>query len=183
MFTSCVSPFHRRVLLTAATNVVLGGLTVGSGILVARLLGPEGRGELAAIQLWPLFIVSLGTLGLSEAVVYLSARDPQKIGRYAASATTVAFLSSLPFVAIGYVAMPGLLAAHSGDVISAARWYLLIGPITALIDIPIHALRSAKDFVSWNAVRIVPTIGWLGTVGFAAMTHRAEPTFIASWYL
>lgn len=177
------SAFHRHVLWTVVTNIALSCFGVITGVLVARLLGPEGRGELAAIQVWPSFIVSLGTLGLSEAVVYFSARDQQNIGRYAASAATVAFLSSLPFAAIGYFLMPIFLAAHSAEIITVARWYLLIGPLMALLDIPVHVLRANKDFIIWNALRLVPAVGWLGVVAYAVLTFRAEAAFIAGWYL
>jgi uncharacterized membrane protein len=46
-----VSQFGSNLLITIATNVTLGGLGAISGILAARLLGVEGRGELAAIQI------------------------------------------------------------------------------------------------------------------------------------
>ena len=40
-----VSPFGSHVLLTMGTNIVLAGIGVITGPLVARLLGPNGRGS------------------------------------------------------------------------------------------------------------------------------------------
>jgi len=45
-----------------------------TGILLARTLGPRGRGELAAAILWPTLIMTLGTLGMTEAITYHTAR-------------------------------------------------------------------------------------------------------------
>ena len=56
------SPFGSHLLLTAATNVILALLGLLTGILAARLLGPQGRGELAAIQAWPSFIATVAIL-------------------------------------------------------------------------------------------------------------------------
>ena len=46
-----------------------------TGALAARLLGPDGRGQLAAIQMWPNFLAAIANLGLPEALVYFSARS------------------------------------------------------------------------------------------------------------
>ncbi len=51
--------------------VILAGLV--SGIVAARGLGVAGRGDLAAVVLWPVVITSLAELGLPTAFAYLSA--------------------------------------------------------------------------------------------------------------
>lgn len=64
--------FATNMALTVAANVTLAALGMVSGILAARLLGPHGRGQLAAIQTWPSSIATLAMLGMPEAVVYYS---------------------------------------------------------------------------------------------------------------
>ena len=48
-----------------------------TGPLLARMLGPDGRGYLAALILWPLVITQLGNLGIPSALTYSIARDPR----------------------------------------------------------------------------------------------------------
>jgi hypothetical protein len=48
---------------------------VASGVLVARTLGPENRGYLALLALFPAILSELGNLGLPLAVTYYIARD------------------------------------------------------------------------------------------------------------
>ena len=49
--------FEANILLTMLANIGLILLGILTGSIAARLLGPSGRGELAAIQNWPnLFI-------------------------------------------------------------------------------------------------------------------------------
>jgi O-antigen/teichoic acid export membrane protein len=177
------SPFGGRVLLTMGTNVALSLLNLVTGILAARFLGVEGRGELAAIQTWPTFIAMMAMLGLPDALVYFVARETDTAGRYLGSAVVLALLSSLLFWAAGYLAMPILLAAQSVEVVTAARSYLLLIPLFALVAIPYHALRGLNDFAVWNGIRLTPSIGWLVVLAVAWLFGRAEPPFLASSYL
>src|SRR4051812_36657165 len=59
-----------ETVLVNAANVCLG---IGSSILLARLLGVSGRGELAAAMLWPVLLVFFGNMGLVQSVVYFTA--------------------------------------------------------------------------------------------------------------
>lgn len=83
--------FAGQVGLTMATNLIIAALGIVMGILSARLLGPQGRGELATIQLWPTFIAAFGMLGMPEAVLYFASRAPERAGRVSdvSSQTTV----------------------------------------------------------------------------------------------
>ncbi len=175
--------FGSRVLLTAGTNILLGGIGLVTGTMVARLLGPERRGELAAIQTWGNLIATLSMLGLLEALVYYSAREPLRAGRYLGSALTLTLLSSLPFMAMGYLALPTLLGVQSADTVATARWYLLMVPLAALVNLPNQVVRGLNNFVAWNGLRIAPSIGWMFVIVLAWLLGRAEPRFIAACYL
>jgi len=178
-----VSLFSSRLLQTGATNIVLALLGLITGVLVARLLGAQGRGELAAIQIWASAIGTIAMLGLPEALVYFSAREPGCAGRYGGSAMALALLASLPFMAIGFLAMPVALSTQSLQVIKAARWYLLLVPIFALLGTPFHLLRGRNDFVTWNGLRLTPAIGWLAVLIVAYLLGRTQPEFVAASHL
>ena len=130
------------LLLTLACNALLTGVGLVTGILAARLLGPQGRGELAAIQTWPTNFAYLGMLGVADATVYFTAREPRQAGKYLSSATVLTLLLALPTGALAYTLMPLLLAAQSAQVIHAARRYILLIPLMALVTAPFSALRG-----------------------------------------
>ena len=44
------------VLQTLLVRVFILAINLATGIITARALGPIGRGELAAMQLWPYFL-------------------------------------------------------------------------------------------------------------------------------
>jgi O-antigen/teichoic acid export membrane protein len=147
--------------LTVGANALLGIEGAVSGIMAARLLGPQGRGELAAIQTFSGFVATIAMLGMIEAVVYYCARNPQKAGRYIGSATTIAMVASVPALIGAYFLMPVVLGAQSRSVIKAARFYLLMAPVYALVAVPAHSLRGRGDFVAWNAIRLIPNLIWI----------------------
>ncbi len=180
---SRTSPFGSSAVLTAGTNIVLAMFGLVTGVLAARLLGPDGRGELAAIQTWPSFIATIAMLGMPQAVVYYAARESDRAGSYLASAVTLAVALQVPFIVVGYLAMPLLLSAQSAGIISGARWYLLFVPVYALIDMPYNSLRGRGDFAFWNGLRVTPAISWLAVLVMAWLLGHGTPRFVAAGYL
>jgi len=172
--------FVADTALNAEANIFLAGLGMASGILAARLLGPAARGELAAIQTWPWFFGTLAMLGMPEALVYYSARQPSEAGSYLGSAMVAGLASALPFMVLGYALMPSLLHAQAPVVVWAGRWYLLAVPILVLTGLPRHPMQGRSDFVPWNAMRIVPNVLWIAALVLAWACSRAVPTFIAA---
>ena len=177
------SPFTGRVLLTSSTNVVLALLGLVTGVLVARLLGPQGRGELAAIQTWPSFFATIAMLGLPQALVYFCSRESTRSGSLLTTAMLLALFSSVPFMIAGYVAMPTFLASQSPEIIEAARWYLYLVPVFALVGLPFHPLQGRGDFTYWNGLRLTPSLGWLMVLIAAWISGEVTPANLAAEYL
>jgi O-antigen/teichoic acid export membrane protein len=177
------SSFGAHLLMTSGTNLLLALLAVLTGSCAARLLGPQGRGELAAIQMWPAFLATIANLGLPQALIYYSAQSGEKAGRYLGSATALALLASVPFMAGGYLLLPHVLSAQSADAVAAARWYLLLLPVQVLGAMPYHLLRGRSDFAVWNGLRLAPGLGWLGVLAIAWMVSRPQPALLAYLYL
>ena len=62
--------FIRHYGTTVIGQALILGMGVVTGILAARMLGPAGRGELAAIVIWPTSIAALISLGVNQAIAY-----------------------------------------------------------------------------------------------------------------
>ena len=172
--------FQANAAITAATNILLAALGMVSGVLAARLLGPHGRGQLAAIQTWPTFVAVLAMLGMPEAVVYFSARMPAEAGQYLGSAVAVALVSSVPCMLLGYLLTPLMLHAQAPTIVRAGRWYLLLVLIFASAGMLPNSLRGRSDFASWNLMRVMPNALLIGVLLLAWICVRAVPTFVAT---
>jgi O-antigen/teichoic acid export membrane protein len=152
--------FSSHLLFTLWINIVLAFLSLASGGIAARILGVIGRGQLAAIQLWPTFLAGFSMLGLSDAIVYFSAKESQKAGNYVISAMVLILSFSLPFMGLGYLLIPFLLNSQTSDVVVGSRIYLLAIPLFSLVSLPLQALRGRKDMKAWNLLRLLQPFGW-----------------------
>ena len=177
------SSFGGQVVLTTGTNLLIAVLGLATGSLAARLLGPEGRGQLAAIQMWPVLFAAVAHLGIPHALTFYAARTPQIAGRYFGSALTLTLLAALPFFAIGYIVLPYVLSDQNSELIASARWYLLLVFLQPLVSMPHHLLRGESRFVAWNILRTMPGVAWLGVLLAGWLWGQADPVFYAAAFL
>jgi len=166
--------FSRRtsaatVAHTLASRFAVVGLNAVTGILTARLLAPEGRGELVAIGIWPVLVAGLTSLGLPSALVYHGRRNPAKVGELTASAMALAAIAGLVGTAIAWVILPFWLQAHPPAIINAAR-YCLLGTVVSTMTVVGRASWEARgDFRSSNLSQMAPpALTIVGLVGLAA---------------
>lgn len=170
-------------MLTFATNTTLAVVNITTGILAARLLGVAGRGELAALQLWPMVFASLAALGMPEALAYLSAKRPELTGPYTGTAVFLSGLASLVLFVATYPLIPLLLSQHSSGTVQAAQIYLSILPLWTLGGLPFHVLRGQNHFAAWNALRLLAPLGWLIVIVLSYLTERTSAQELATSYL
>ncbi len=164
-------------------NIVSFGFNVLASIISARLLGPDGRGELAAMQSWGLLAVSFGTLGIPIAAAYYAGRDPRRTPVVYATAQVLLLLLAVPVYGITYILMPRLLAAQSESVIAGARTFLLIVFIQFGGYLPYYVLRGLGRLGIWNAIRVQFSLLWLAVFAVGYLTGKLSPLFAVKGYL
>lgn len=79
-------------LNSALSSTAIRLIGLGTGIVVARLLGPEGRGILANVLTWTTLIAAIVQLPMAEAIVSTSATHPNKAVLRAAFRLSLAIL-------------------------------------------------------------------------------------------
>jgi len=174
----------KQIALTFGVSAFLQVLGLLTGIMVARLLGPLGRGELAAIQLWGSFIATLGTGGISEGMVYFVAQSPTKARQYCISGIYLALIGGSPVIILGVFGLSWLLQAQSPEVISIARVYTAgLFVLYTVSWMPLSALRGLKRFTEWNLLRSLANIGWLFVLVIGFVLGEATPRVLAFGFL
>src|SRR5262245_2131539 len=73
--TTNYGSFAAGVAVTFLTRLIILGCVLGSTVLVARWLGPEGTGALAVLNVTAALALQLGSAGLPSAATYFVARD------------------------------------------------------------------------------------------------------------
>jgi O-antigen/teichoic acid export membrane protein len=127
---------------------------VASGVLLARLLGPEARGELAAVILWPVLIASLGSFGLSDAMTYAGAAQRITPRHLVGSAGALAIGLSLPLVIIAYYLVSIIFTNASPEVVGVAHFYVSIIPLMFLTSFLGSLFQGSLRLAQWNVLRV-----------------------------
>jgi len=173
------SSFKRHFATTTATNLAMMAVGVATGTLSARLLGPQGRGELAAITAFPAMVSALALIGAPSALLYYVARFPERSAAYLAASGVVAMCGVVPAFIGAYLYIPVLLAHQRPGVVWAARIFLLQMAVYLFASSPGEMLRSVGRFGQWNALRAVPRLLVLGAFLFAWAASIRRPEFFA----
>jgi len=97
------------ILRTLITNSGVNVLGLVNAVLLARWLGPEGRGALAAAFLWPGLLTYLGSMGLIVATIYFSSLPDSRPAIILNNAFLMGLVLSAATLPICYLVMPWLL--------------------------------------------------------------------------
>lgn len=169
---------HFAQSLSAKLLVV--GLNAATGILSARALQPSGRGELAAMILWYVFLANAFTFGVPSALTFQLRKHPDRRSELLGAAVLLGLLSSALAMAVGFIGMPHWLAQYDVRVIFFARVFLLNTPISALFLIGRAALESDSDFTGSNLSLIGPPSMTVLLLIVLWVSHRLDPV-TAAW--
>jgi O-antigen/teichoic acid export membrane protein len=160
----------RDISVSIAATGVIQAANIGTGILAARMLLPEGRGQLAEIMLWAGLLAEFGSFGLYDALLYRAATGAARPRALFAAISTLAWTLSLILVAVAWVVLPFAFSQESGELLATARVY------TALY-LPVYfgalllggLFQGQLDMITWNLVRCVVPLGYLAGVAIAGV--------------
>ena len=87
------------------------------------------------------------------------------------------------FALAGYLLIPHVLSAQSPRIIQAARVYLILMPIYALVGLPYQLLRGIQRYRLWNVMRLAPSLIWLGVLIVAISLRVIDPVRLTAAFL
>ena len=147
---------------TFGTNVVIVLAGVITGVLSARFLLPGGRGELAAVLLWPQLIAGLGLLSLKEAITHRASHSAIDHAAVTSNGLVAAGLLAVISCVLGLWSMPHLLGAERAYLVPLAQAYLLLFVPSNFLAMTLLAVDHGKQrFSVYNLQRLLPPIIYL----------------------
>ncbi len=155
---------NHHLVSTGAADLTLVILSAFSGILMARLLGPTGRGEFAVAILWPSVIAALGTLGVREALTYERARAFYPASVLVGTALVLATVQSILLIGLAALLIPWLTRTQSLDVTRASLMFVLFIPANLVTHYALGLLQGSLEIPVFNALRLVVSVVHLGAV-------------------
>jgi O-antigen/teichoic acid export membrane protein len=141
--------------LSFASSTGIQVLNVMTGVLLARTLGPLGRGELAAILLWPTILAAVGSLGVMDAATYYSARSKTGTGTIVGSAFVLGACQSAFLIAVGILVLPLVLSHYDRDILQTAYLFLCFVPVNILTLNLAGVINGLHRFAWFQSLRLV----------------------------
>ncbi len=145
----------RPLTLSFGASIAVQTLNVLTGVLLARTLGPHGRGELAAVLLWPSLLAALGSLGVLEALTFHAARSTARPARLLGTGLALALAQSLLCIAVGLLVIPRVLAQYDAVTVRAAYVFLAFIPLNLLTLTLMSLLNGLQRFAEFHALRLL----------------------------
>lgn len=158
------------------TRTALAVSVFATDVLVARLLGVEGKGALTILVLTPVMLASLANLGLDYALNEVGHRHPDRRATLASSAASIAALTSGLIGALLVLDVAGLASALYAGVPALA-------PIDLVLSVLLMVLETTFAFALMHAM----TAGAPVAMGVARLLRRATvlagAAVLAAWGL
>jgi O-antigen/teichoic acid export membrane protein len=183
VFPKSPSATGKRAFVKHYGSTVLGqgfllGLGTLTGILAARMLGPAGRGEYAAITIWPMAIVGLLALGINQSIAFNLGRRAFTVSEVTTAATVIGFVQGSLSIIIGLLVVHFTLTKYSSTVQQLGIAFVFFTPALILSGNPANLFQGLQDPLRFNLIRVTAASTYfVGLVGLY-LTHRASLTSV-----
>lgn len=165
-----------------ATGLLLQATLVVSGVLVARMLGPEDRGQLALMMVFPLALAQLIGLGLPLSATYFISRAREIAGPLTRSLAPLAAAQAVLLLAVHAGLVVAVFADGEPSASRAAFLTLVVGPVVLCHYYALGILQGQARYRAFNLCRLVPFISYGVAVLAIFATGGADIEAIAaSW--
>ena len=156
MQTQTFISLFSRTLGSSAAGLLL---TIIYSVLSARMLGAEGRGLLAAIQLWPTVLAGAMTMGMSTSFVYHARKNRHLTSSFFAAGLIATVLLSSFSSSLSIFFLSNFLPALTAEQIDFANIYLIaMLPATAITIYIGGCAQIIDDLRLFNLLKIIPVL-------------------------
>lgn len=146
------------------------GLSLLTSVVIGRLLGPDGRGALAAVTVWPAIIASIMCFSINDATTVMLAgaesdRSPTSTKEIIGTSFVLHLGIGLLSAAVCALAVPLLLGERRASTVGTAMIYgASFSVLTMIAMFQRGVLVGQHRTQGLNVLRIAQPIFWLGSL-------------------
>ncbi len=142
-----------RVGVSKFLMIIFG---LGTSIITARYIGPEGNGIIAALLVYPSLFMSFGSLGISQSTTYFLGKGIYSENQIKTAITQIWIITTIFSIIISFVLMR-YFSETGGNL------YLVI---LAVLPIPFSLFNTYNSgiFLGSNDIRTYNKINWIPTL-------------------
>jgi O-antigen/teichoic acid export membrane protein len=174
--------FAATALLTYGANVTAAVLSLVNVLIVARALGPEGRGSVAFLTTVAYLTAQLCTIGVHQANINLASREPGLTGRLATNSLVVALVIGLAAVGV-LAALIAVFPAVGAGSDTGLRWMAMAAvPFLILWTYLQHLAIAREGIMTANAAWLLgPVVNVAVNGGVAIAGGLTVGIAVGSW--
>jgi O-antigen/teichoic acid export membrane protein len=160
-----VASFVKDLFSVGSSKIMMILAGLGTSIITARYIGPEGNGIIAALLVYPSLFMSIGSLGIRQSTTYFLGK-----GIYSEEKIKTAITQIWAFTTVFSTVVCYFLMRYFSSSGTNLFWVTL-----ALLPIPFSLFNTynsgiflgKNDIQTFNKINWIPSlIAFLGTVGF-----------------
>jgi O-antigen/teichoic acid export membrane protein len=151
--SAAATPVRRDLLGSVATAFAGQLFLVVSGVLAARLLGPEDRGYLALLTLIPAAVSQAGHLGLATGMTFYIARAPSNLVAILKTMRGAIGLQVAALTAVHGLILLLVIADDPTRVRQAGLMTLVLVPTGFTLEYCLAILQGSRAFTPFNVIR------------------------------
>lgn len=175
------SRYRREALISSLGSLLIYACGFATGPVLARLLGPEGRGEVAAVLIPAAVLGSLLPLGLPIAAAYWVGEE-QPEGRLLSTVAIAGAVVAAPICVVLWFLAPSYYSAFSPTTLFWARAMLPFIPLSTGVICALEIRRRRRADATWNFFRSAPIVIPAILVLLLAATGRLTVQSILATY-
>jgi O-antigen/teichoic acid export membrane protein len=179
--------FQRPSLRSSATftfgrKLLVAFLSLLNVLIVARVLGPAGRGDIVFVTTLALIAAQLASLSVQEANINLASREPRLRRALASNSLLLSLLLGALAVAL-ISALVELAPSLAGDADASVRWLALTSVPVLILATYLERLLDAEYRFMWeNLASLATPVAILAVNGLLALLGKLTITSaVAAW--
>lgn len=174
--------FFKDAILTFGGRFTFTILGIATGIITARALGPQGKGELQAVILWPQTLAYICSMGMGWANVYFFAKEPDNRSSLLANSFFATIVFGLMGALVGEAIVPKLLGKYPDYIVLLLRVFLLFMPLLLFSSLLQGVFQGCQNFFFYNLMWVLPHLLYIfSLVALLFLSDLTVERAIYSW--
>lgn len=157
-FGSNERPVRRALMASVLTGLCGQAALIISGVIVARMLGVENRGNLALLTVLPLLIAQFGGLGLPVATTFEIAREPSIARPLLRSLRRFIGLQTIALMLLHATILVALVGDRRREVQLAALYTMVAVPAFVALQHGLAVMQGQQRYREFNLLRLAPAL-------------------------
>ncbi|NWJ96787.1 MAG: oligosaccharide flippase family protein [Chloroflexi bacterium] len=156
------------------STLVIQVTNIFTGVLSARFLLPQGKGELTAITVWAGTFALVGGLGISDAVAYYTSSYKDHTKEILSTGLFLALVLSVITMVAGYFILPVVLAGYGKDEVFIGLVYLPYILVNLLTLVTAAAVQGRMHLLKYNVLRATLNVIYLVEISILALVKETS---------